>query len=77
MADEKLFTKEQLAVLRAEWASIERVLPESQRMAEINKMLEGMSEAMLRQILGADIKWLSRLAATHISERGHGSREAK
>ena len=61
------FNPNQIDVLRAECAKIDRIDPLSPTYKRMISLLDGMDQSMLRQIRDAKIKFLSRLAMNRVA----------
>lgn len=61
-----LFTPAHLGKLRAEYAGIATVDPDGPTYPKICAMLDGMTQEALKQLAGADIKFLSSLARNRV-----------
>lgn len=57
-----MFTALELDTLRAKYALIDRVDPEGETYPKLRALLDGMPLATLRQLEGAQIKFVSGLA---------------
>lgn len=62
-----VFSDEQITKLRADFAKIETVSPD--RLPEFHAMFDKWNDAILEQIAGADIKFLSKLARNECTRR--------
>ena len=62
------FTTEQLSQLQAEFATINTVNPE--RLEEFHAMFAKCTDDMLKQLIAAKIKFVSRLAINACRRRG-------
>lgn len=61
------FNPNQLDVLRVECAKIEHIEPLSPTYRKMVALLDGMTQEHLQQIHGANIRFLSKLAANRIT----------
>jgi hypothetical protein len=66
--ESKSFTPAQLAQLRDQFASVERVDPTGPAYDRMIKLLDGMSQQQLKQVAGAGIKFLSKLALNRVKQ---------
>lgn len=66
--ESKSFTPAQLAQLRDQFASVERVDPTGPAYDKMIKLLDGMSQQQLKQVAGAGIKFLSKLALNRVKK---------
>lgn len=66
--ESKSFTPAQLAQLRDQFASVERVDPAGPAYDKMIKLLDGMSQHQLKQVAGAGIKFLSKLALNRVKK---------
>lgn len=62
----KRFTKKQLATMRASFAKIDRVDPGQGTYNDVIKYLDKLPQALIKQLAGARIKFLSGLATNRI-----------
>jgi hypothetical protein len=68
VGESKNFTPAQLAQLRDQFASVERVDPTGPAYDKMIKLLDGMSQQQLKQVAGAGIKFLSKLALNRVKK---------
>lgn len=64
----KRFTAAELQKLREEFGAIQTVNPD--RLEDFHRIFAGMSDATLKQVAGAEIKFLSKLALNEVARRG-------
>lgn len=60
------FTKEQLDTLRKEYSKIKRIDPTSKAYQIMISLLDSLNAKQLKQILDANIPWLSTLARNRL-----------
>ena len=67
-----VMTPQQLTVLRNSMARINKVDPESPTYEKMIKLLDDASDELLKQLAGAEIKFISMLARNRVMRRGIG-----
>lgn len=68
LSESESFTPAHLDQLRKQFAKIERVDPSSPTYDKMIKLLGGMTQHQLKQVAGANIKFLSKLALNRVKE---------
>lgn len=68
LSESQSFTPAHLDQLRKQFAQIERVDPSSPTYDKMIKLLGGMTQHQLKQVAGANIKFLSKLALNRVKE---------
>ena len=63
---------EQVVVLRAEYAKVDRIDPSDETYPKLCALLDSMDDVKLQQLADAKIKWLSMLSFNRLTRRRMG-----